>query len=141
MLDYSPPRTRTLGVTATDPSAVFVVKSLLYPVAAVCTLVGCLCAWQEPFSRAYFLVAVMAFFGAADILDVAPVHRAQTGVASFRSFVDVLIRWALVIAFIWVLLRLSGIGGQLNSNVLLSWALTTPVALWSGQRTAQVVLS
>ena len=60
------------SVTANDPSAVFLVKSLLYPLATVVTLCACV-LWRGgyPFGP-YFLLGVLAFITAAEFLDVAP---------------------------------------------------------------------
>jgi putative colanic acid biosynthesis UDP-glucose lipid carrier transferase len=141
MPSYYPPRARQLGVTTTDPSTVFVVKSLLYPVAAVLTLVACLFSWQEPLSGPYFLVAVLAFFGAADLFEAAPVRSSQSVSVSVRFFVDVLFRWVFVISFIWVLLRLSGLSGQVSNAVLVSWTVVTPLVFFCGQTGAGYFLT
>jgi len=134
MLDHWPPRNQTHGVSTADASIVFIVKSLLFPVATVVTLLMCLLGWRESLSGTYFLMAVLAFFGAADLLDVAHVHDGiRTGYHGLRMFFDLLVRWLFIIAFIWLLLRLAGLSEQLNAPVLMSWALMTPVVLWSGQ--------
>lgn len=134
MLDHWPPRNQTHGVSAADASIVFVVKSLLYPVATVLTLLVCLISWRESLSGTYFLMAVLAFFGAADLLDVAHVHDdIGPGYHGLRVFLNILFRWLFIIAFIWLLLRLAGLSEQLNGTVLMSWAFLTPVVLWSGQ--------
>jgi putative colanic acid biosynthesis UDP-glucose lipid carrier transferase len=141
MLDHWPLRNQTHGVNAADASIVFIVKSLLYPVATVLTLLVCLLSWRESLSGTYFLMAVLAFFGAADLLDVAHVHGGiSTGYHALRMFFDLLFRWLFIIAFIWLLLRLAGLSGQLNATVLLSWGLVTPVVLWSGQLGARQFL-
>jgi putative colanic acid biosynthesis UDP-glucose lipid carrier transferase len=140
MLDFSPAQSRPLGVNATDPSTVFVVKSLLFPVTAVLTLIACLLGWRESLSGPYFLVAVLAFFGAADLLDVAAVQGTQTRALALRSLVDIVLRWLFVIAFIWLLLHLAGLSGQINNSVVLSWAVATPIVLWSGQNVARLLL-
>lgn len=141
MLDVWRPRNQTIGVSATDASTVFVVKSLLYPVASVFTLLVCLLSWHESLSGPYFLAAVLAFFGAADILDVAQIHNgALTKSEAISTFLSILLRWAFIVAFIWLLLRLAGISGELNGSVLASWAFVTPVVLWSGQLGARQLL-
>ena len=134
MLDHWPPRNQTQGVNAADASIVFVVKSLLYPVATVLTLLVCLLTWQESLSGTYFLMAVLAFFGAADLLDVAHVHDGiGPGYNGLRDFFNILFRWLFIVTFIWLLLRLAGLSGQLSGTVLTSWAFVTPVVLWSGR--------
>src|SRR5262245_50288085 len=56
-----------LGVSAGDPSTVFVIKSLLNPTISVLTLLGCVALRGETLRGPYFLVAVVAFLGAADL--------------------------------------------------------------------------
>src|SRR3979409_967311 len=112
MLDHWPLRNQTHGVNAADASIVFIVKSLLYPVATVLTLLVWLLSWRESLSGTYFLVAVLAFFGAADLLDVAHVHGGiSSGYHGLRMFFDLLFRWLFIIAFFWLLRGLAGFGG------------------------------
>ena len=47
----------------------------------------------------------------------------------------------MVVGFIWVLLHLSKLGSLYKSEVLASWALVTPVALWLGDGFARRVLT
>jgi len=127
-------------VTAADTAAVFVIKSLLYPIISVLSLFLCLLMWHETFFGHYFLIAVLTFIGAADFLDVAQVKGWRNWHASLRSFVDLSVRWVLVIGFIWALLHLSGVSGGYNKGVLVTWTLETPVILWLGQVAAQYFL-
>ncbi len=127
-------------VTAADPSTVFVIKALLYPLISVLSLIVCLAAWRESFFGHYFLVAVFAFIGAADFLDIAHVRGWQNWRGGLAGLADISVRWLLVIAFIWVLLRLSGVTEGFNKEVLLTWVLITPMALWLGQIIAQYFL-
>ena len=140
MLALSNPRTQWRGVNAADPCAVFLVKSLLYPVAAVLTLLACLIGWREPVAGPYFLLAVLAFFGASEFLDVAQFRGRRSRLSEFRSLIDIALRWMVVVGFIWTLLRLSGLMQQFNPAVLLTWAFVTPVMLWIGEIAAQPML-
>jgi putative colanic acid biosynthesis UDP-glucose lipid carrier transferase len=141
MLDHWRPRNQTIGVSATDASIVFIVKSLLYPVATVLTLLICLVSWQEPITGAYFLAALLAFFGAADILDVAQISDGVlTAPQIVSGFMSILCRWMFVLVFIWMVIHLAGLGSDLNSSVLTSWAFATPLVLWSGQLGARQLL-
>lgn len=141
MLDHWQLRNQTVGVSSTDTSIVIVVKSLLYPVATVLTLVLCLLSWQEQITGPYFLAALLSFFGAADILDVANISEGPlTASRALSTFLGILCRWVLIIAFIWLVLRLAGLGTELNANVLTSWALVTPIFLWAGQLGARCLL-
>jgi putative colanic acid biosysnthesis UDP-glucose lipid carrier transferase len=118
-------------ISAADPSAVFLIKSLLYPVVAVGTLIVCLLSWDEPLYGPYFLIAVLAFLGTAEFLDVAQVQHAHG--ARLLLLVDIAVRWACLMGCIWILLRVSGLTPRFNERALLTWALVTPPALWLGQ--------
>jgi len=128
--------------TATEPASVFVLKSLLHPLVAVVCLLVCLLCWQEPLYGPYFLVAVLTFIGASHFLDVWELQQPRpSGYFSLLSLVDILLRWTLVVAFIWALLHLSRLTGQFRFQVLASWALITPLFLWLAENIAQVILA
>jgi hypothetical protein len=55
-------------VTSFDSGAVFLVKALFYPVTVVAFLALCLWLGDRPFSGTYFLIAVLTFAGAAELL-------------------------------------------------------------------------
>lgn len=134
-------RSRSSAVTATEPAAVFVLKSLLHPVVAVGCLLICLLIYGRPLSGPYFLVAVLAFLASADLLDVVEPRRGGERLASLRSFINILLRWMLVVGFIWALLHLSKFSDRFEFRVLAAWAVTTPMALWISENIAQLVLA
>jgi putative colanic acid biosynthesis UDP-glucose lipid carrier transferase len=129
-----------LGVTAADPAAVFVVKSLLSPVISVLTLVVSLLCWRESVGGPYILVGVLAFIGTADFFDAAEAGVRHSPLSSIRLLLDIALRWALIFGFIWVLAYLSGLTDRFNNDVIVSWSLATPVALWICQLAAQPAL-
>jgi putative colanic acid biosynthesis UDP-glucose lipid carrier transferase len=126
--------------TAIEPASIFAVRSLLRPVVAVGCLLVCLLIWGEPLYGPYFLLAVLTFLAAADLFDVAEFRREDGHYSPLRSLTDILIRWMLIMAFIWVLLRLSQLGDRFQFRVLASWALTTPLVLWLGETAAHHAL-
>jgi putative colanic acid biosynthesis UDP-glucose lipid carrier transferase len=128
------------NVTANDPSAVFVVKSLLYPLATVVTLCVCVSWWRGYPVGPYFLLGVLAFITAAEFLDVAPLAGNHSRSWALRLFLDISLRWSLVVTFIWALLYLSGLSAQYRSHIVLSWALLTPAVLWAGEIGARWLL-
>jgi putative colanic acid biosysnthesis UDP-glucose lipid carrier transferase len=128
------------SVTANDPSAVFVVKSLLYPLAAVATLYACMLWWSEYRAGPYFLLGVLAFITAAEFLDVVPLQGSRTPSWALRLLFDISVRWSLVVTFLWALLYVSGFSSHYRGSVVLSWALLTPMVLWSGQIGARWLL-
>lgn len=134
-------RDRSGDVSASEPFSVFALKSLLYPIIPVITLIVCLLAWNQPLYGPYLLIGVLSFLGVADLLDVVPIRITPASAMALRSLIDIMLRWALLMAFLWVLLRLSGLGAVFSPSVLWSWALSTPFALWFGELGAQQLLS
>ena len=139
-LARGPARTRAPGVTPWDPSSVFVLKTLLYPIAATGSLGVALLICHEPFEHAYFLIAVIAFLATADLLDVAPLQYDFARSATLGSLVSIAVQWLMVVGFIWVLITLSGMRDRFEPRVLMTWAAITPLVLWLSQLAAQQVL-
>jgi len=128
------------GVTPWDPSSVFVLKSLLYPLAATGSLGVALLVCHEPFQHSYFLIAVIAFLATADFLDVAPLQYDFSRSATLGSLLNLAAQWLMVVGFIWVLVALSDMQDRFDRRVLLTWAGITPLVLWISQLVAQQVL-
>jgi putative colanic acid biosynthesis UDP-glucose lipid carrier transferase len=133
-------RDRSGEVSASEPTSVFAIKSLLYPVIPALTLIACLVAWDEPFYGPYVLVGVFAFLGIADLLDVMPLKITPLAVMALRSFIDIFLRWIVLMVFLYALLDVSSLGHYFSKPVLLTWALVTPIALWIGEMTAHQML-
>jgi len=74
---------RSSAVSASDPTAVFVVKSLLNPVVAVLTLAVCVAVRGESLHGPYFLLAVLGFAGAAELLGFRAVVDPRDGLREF----------------------------------------------------------
>jgi putative colanic acid biosynthesis UDP-glucose lipid carrier transferase len=130
------------ALTASDPSWVFAVKSLLHPVVTVICLLGCTLAWRQPLHGAYFLLAVLAFFTAAEFLDVVDAPRGLArSVARSSTVLDLLLRWLFIVGFLCLVLHLSGLSGRVQWKVLLSWTLVTPSALWFSEICVHRVLN
>jgi putative colanic acid biosynthesis UDP-glucose lipid carrier transferase len=139
-VQYQPLRDHSADVSACEPFSVFALKSLLYPITPVTTLFVCLLAWQEPWRGPYFLICVLVFFGVADVLDAMPARILSAGARALRSLIDITLRWVALLAFVWLLLKLSDLGYSLNRPMLWTWALMTPLALWAAEHVALRVL-
>jgi putative colanic acid biosynthesis UDP-glucose lipid carrier transferase len=124
-------------VSAAEPTAVFVVKSLLNPVVAVFTLVACLAARHESLHGPYFLVAVLGFAGAAELLDVAQFSGPRDWRSALPRLVDLMLRWGLFTGCLWALVAISGLGDRFDDRVLLVWGVATPLAAWLAQIATQ----
>ena len=129
-----------LGVSAADPSTVFVIKSLLNPTISVLTLLGCLALWGETLRGPYFLVAVVAFLGAADLPGGVSIGAHARWRRSLQALGEILLRWMLLAGALWALLLITGFADRFDSRVLLAWAVLTPVTVWGAQLLAGMLL-
>jgi putative colanic acid biosynthesis UDP-glucose lipid carrier transferase len=132
---------RARPLTATEPSSVFVLKSLLHPVVAVGCLLLCLVIWNQSLYGPYFLIAVVTFVASSHVLGVVELQRRPGRYFTLLSFIDLLLRWAVVIAFLAALLHLSRLTDRFEWHMLGSWALMTPLCLWVGENVAQFALT
>jgi putative colanic acid biosysnthesis UDP-glucose lipid carrier transferase len=127
------------GVSAADPTTVFVVKSLLNPVVAVLALGACAAALGESLRGPYFLVAVLGFIGAAELLG-STIGGAGGWRDSVHRLLDLLVRWVAFTGCVWALVDLSGFGAYFDLRVLGAWAIATPFATWSAQIAANLLM-
>jgi len=127
------------GVTPWDPSSVFLVKSLLYPLVATACLGVALAVNGAPFRHEYFLLAVLSFVTTSDVLDTAPLQYTATRFALHRGLVEITMQWLLVVGFIWTLIVLSDLRDRFDPRVVVTWAAFTPLALWASRLGAQLV--
>jgi putative colanic acid biosynthesis UDP-glucose lipid carrier transferase len=120
-------------VTSFDSSAVFLVKALFYPVTAVAFLGLCLWLGKRPFTGSYFLIAVLTFAGAAELLGDSRVdHDAAGFLQELRWLLDIVVRWCAVGVCVALVLYLSGLRVSPTDDVLVVWFVFTPILLWSG---------
>ena len=124
---------RSSAVSASDPTAVFVVKSLLNPVVAVLTLAACVAIRGESLHGPYFLLAVLGFAGAAELLGVAQFGGTRNWREALHRLIDLALRWALFTTALWALIVMSGFMDRIDSQVLLAWGVATPLAAWAAQ--------
>ncbi len=120
-------------VTSFDSGAVFLVKALFYPVTVVAFLALCLRLGNRSFSGTHFLIAVLAFAGAAELLgDCRIDHFESAASVELRWFLDLLARWLAVGLCVVLVLYLSGLMIIPTDRVLLIWFSLTPFVLWGG---------
>ena len=125
-------------VSPWDPSAVFLIKALLYPSVATGCLGLALWICGEPFRQEYFLLAVLAFLATAEVLDSSPLQYPAARRFA-QSLAPITAQWLLVVGFLWTLLALSGFTEHFEPRVLLTWAGITPVALACSRLCTQLV--
>jgi len=124
---------RATGASATEPSFVFIVRCLLFPVVTVSTLIATLLVFDEPLGGPYLIVGALAFIAVADLFEATQIGGAPTRLAALRALVDTTLHWCVVGAFVWILLYASHLMDQLNSQALLVWIAVTPAVLWLAQ--------
>lgn len=120
-------------VTSFDSGAVFLVKALFYPVTVVAFLALCLWLGDRSLSGTYFLIAVLAFAGAAELLGDSRIDHGEPRAAlELRWFCGLVARWITVGLCLALILYLSGLMISPIDIVLLIWFALTPFVLWSG---------
>src|SRR4051794_7116852 len=87
------PAAGSAQVSASEPTSLFVLKSLLYPIVPVVSLGATLAIWGEPLGGHYFLIAVLAFFAAAELLDSVPIDTPRQGSLAVAALLDISARW------------------------------------------------
>lgn len=129
------------GMAAIEPSVVFAIKSLLYPVVAVACLLTCLLFWDESLNGPNFLVLVLTFVVVANAFGVTHIARLDGNPSLVRALIGIGPRWLLVIAFNYALLHVSRLTDYLNLKMYLVWAACTPAALLVAQIATRRVLA
>jgi putative colanic acid biosysnthesis UDP-glucose lipid carrier transferase len=120
-------------VTSFDSGTVFLVKALFYPVTVVAFLAVCLRIGGRSFGGTYFLIAVLAFAGAAELLGNSRIDYGEPDASlELRWFFGLVARWVIVGLCIALVLRLSGLMITPPDKILLIWFAFTPFVLWSG---------
>jgi putative colanic acid biosynthesis UDP-glucose lipid carrier transferase len=120
-------------VTCFDSGAVFLLKALFYPVTAVAFLVLCLRLGGRSFTGTYFLIGVLAFAGAAELMGDSRIdHDAPALWQEFRCLLELCLRWAAVGVCVALVLYLSGLSVSPRDKPLVAWFVFTPVVLWAG---------
>src|SRR5579863_8718898 len=109
-------------VTSFDSGAVFMVKALFYPVAAVAFLVFCLWLGHRSFTGTYFLIAVLTFAGTAELLGDSRVDHDPVELQhELRWLLDMTLRWIAVGICVALILYLSGVRVWWADRALAAW--------------------
>jgi putative colanic acid biosynthesis UDP-glucose lipid carrier transferase len=120
-------------VTSFDSGTVFLIKALFYPVTVVAFLAICLELGDRRFSGTYFLVAVLAFAGAGELLGDSRIDYSEPNAyLELRWFFGLVARWIGIGLCVALVLYVSGVMIIPTDSVLLIWFSLTPFVLWSG---------
>ena len=129
------------ALSTVDSPTVFVVKSLLLPIIPVVTLAICLLAANEPLRGGYFLIAVLMFFGAPDVLGIARIGASDEREPQGMVFLEITGRWIVLALLILLVLYLSSLTRTLDFRLLGIWFALTPPILFLGQLGARRLLT
>jgi len=129
------------ALSTVDSPTVFVVKSLLLPIIPVMTLFVCLAVAREPLRGGYFLIAVLTFLGAPDVLGIARIGASDEKRPQGRVFLEMLARWLALVALAALVIYLSGLAATLDRSLLTAWFLVTPPVMYLAQWSARRVLT
>jgi len=121
------------ALSTSDSPAVFAVKSLLLPIIPVVTLSICMAASDEPLRGGYFLIAVLTFLGASDVLGLARIGASDQKQPQGAVLLEITARWLTLVALISAVVYLAGLARTLDYGLLLTWVALTPSVLFVGQ--------
>ncbi len=119
-------------VTSFDSAVIFLIKSLFYPLSAVAFFALCLWMGNRAVTGCDYLIAILTFAGAAELLGDSRMDYDAPVRQDFRWLLDLCARWVGICACIALVLNLSDLHYSLTDGVLIVWFLFTPVVLWSG---------
>ena len=125
------------ALSAVDSPAVFAVKSLLLPIIPVMSLALCLAVAQAPLPGGFFLIAVLTFLGAPDVLGIARLGASGERQTQLVLALEITGRWLVLAALIASVVYLAGLWNALDKRVFASWVAITPAMLFFGQWSAR----
>jgi putative colanic acid biosynthesis UDP-glucose lipid carrier transferase len=125
------------ALSTVDSPAVFAVKSLLLPIIPVITLWLCMLAADAPLRGGYFLIAVLTFLGAADVLGLARIGASDQMQPRGAVLLEISARWMILVALIAAVVHLAGLSPTLDYALLATWVALTPPLLFVGQAGAR----
>jgi len=99
---------------------------LLEPVVAIGTLLACVWWYRQPFAGSYIILALLVF-------SLTFPGRSPRGTSTGAIARDVLAGWILIVGLLITLGWATRTLGSFNEQVLLAWAVATPVNILAAQ--------
>jgi len=128
------------GSLAMNMPSLFFIKTLLYPVSIVALLIGSFMYWKTPLSGISFLLVVVVLIASIHVMDTVRLYREERRFPWLRSFLDILLRWLLILAVLWLIFDRSGFDYLIFEPAIQTWAVATPVMLFLLQVTVRFLL-
>jgi len=128
------------GSLAMNMPSLFFIKTLLYPVSIVALLIGSFVYWKTPLSGISFLLVVVVLIASIHVMDTVRLYREERRFPWLRSFLDILLRWLLILAVLWLIFDRSGFDYLIFEPAIQTWAVATPVMLFLLQVTVRFLL-
>ena len=125
------------ALSTVDSPAVFAVKSLLLPIIPVVTLWICMAAADAPLRGGYFLIAVLTFLGAPDVLGLARIGANDEKRPQGELLLEITARWLTLVALISPSSISRGSRPRSTTGLLVTWFVLTPSVLFVGQWAAR----
>jgi putative colanic acid biosynthesis UDP-glucose lipid carrier transferase len=113
------------------------VNSLLHPLLATLTLIGCVYVNGEHFSGHYLILTVLTFFIASQVFDQIDILVPWSSFHLTRLIRGIVLGWAIVAAILLFLGYATELTGHFEQQVILSWFVTTPIVLLAGTKIAR----
>lgn len=123
-----------------DRPLLFFIRNLLYPITAIGALVGNFLYYQVSITGIYFLFFVFIFILSIYVLDVVHLYRSEKNFPWLRSLLDIMARWMFILITVWLVFSQSGFGYIILEPAIYTWAMITPIILFSLQAMARFSL-
>lgn len=122
-------RKRISGSTFDEPTSVFLLEYLLFPIPVVGLLVAIANFDGEYITDSYRLMGILAFVLSMQIFGRADIYRASNFMAVIGAFAGIAMRWIGVVAALAVCLYITEFYFFISPRVLLTWVVATPFVL------------
>ena len=140
LLSRRPPfaaEARPRASTGSETPLTALVNSLLHPLLATVTLVGCVYAYGEHFTGLYLLLTVLSFFIASQVFDEIDILVPWSSFHLTRLIRGIVVGWAIVAAILLFLGYATQLTEAFEQQVILTWFAATPIVLLVGTKIAR----
>ncbi|WP_348699973.1 undecaprenyl-phosphate glucose phosphotransferase [Duganella fentianensis] len=116
-------------MTLNDIPLVPFFQRVLDPLIVMVSLYLCTVLFQEPFTGYYMILMILAFFIASGMDNYIDPYRTWRSGRMAAYVRDTVVSWSLTVVVLTLIGVTSGLGSAFNLDVLLCWAVATPVIL------------